>query len=94
MGRLTSEQSVYDGRLINIVSGYFEYVSSLVEKALLDAQLQGQLPDNLPARDFSKTILAIVQGGFVLARGTGDTSQMQQAQAGAWKMIEAMITDE
>ena len=87
-GRLTSEQSVFDGRLSEIVSGYLRYVGALIETALEEAQKNGQLPQALPAVAFTKTILAIVQGGYVLARGTGDASQMQQALEGAWAMIE------
>lgn len=90
LGRLVSEKTIIESNICNIISKYFDHVASCIETALKDAKASGDLPPHLDAEAIAKSLAAMVQGGYVLARGTGDATQMQMAQEGAWSMLEGL----
>jgi len=90
LGRLVGEKTVLETNIYKVVADYFSFVCTHIKTALDDAQACGDLPPTLDSESVSKSLQAIIQGGFVLARGTGDPLYMQQAQEGAWAMIEGL----
>ncbi|MBO0608111.1 TetR/AcrR family transcriptional regulator [Myceligenerans salitolerans] len=78
VGRLTSDQAVMDDADLHaVVGGYF---SGLLDEVAAAFRESG-LPDDV-ARDRAHAAVAIVQGGYVLARATGDPEAMSAAVRG------------
>lgn len=78
VGRLTSDQAVMDDDgLRDVVTAYFV---RLLDAATATLRASG-LPDDT-ARDRAHAAVAIVQGGYVLARATGDPDAMRSAVRG------------
>ncbi|MFI2101893.1 TetR/AcrR family transcriptional regulator [Isoptericola sp. NPDC019693] len=78
VGRLTSDQAVMDDAgLHDVVTAYFVRLLDAVAAALRESGL----PDDA-ARDRAHAAVAIVQGGYVLARATGDPDAMRAAVRG------------
>ena len=78
VGRLTSDQAVMDDDgLRDVVTAYFVRLLDAVAATLREAGL----PDDA-ARDRAHAAVAIVQGGYVLARATGDPEAMRAAVRG------------
>lgn len=78
VGRLTSDQAVMDDDgLRDVVTAYFVRLLDAVTATLRASGL----PDDT-ARDRAHAAVAIVQGGYVLARATGDPDAMRSAVRG------------
>ncbi len=90
LGRLVGEKTVLESNICNIISKYFTTVCAYLKTALEDAKASGDLPPSLDAVAVSKSLQAVIQGGFILARAAGDPQEMRQAQEGAWMMIEGL----
>lgn len=90
LGRLVNEKTVLETDIYKVVSDYFEYLSKHLTAALEEAQSEGDLPSHLSATDIAESLQAVIQGGFVLARGTKDPQKMLKTQEGAWAMIEGL----
>jgi AcrR family transcriptional regulator len=90
MGRFASEPTIGDERLRGPVNDYFKHVQVLVEQCLQQAVEQGELPSTLDPRKVSETIIATVQGGYVLSRAYGDPGAMKRATGGARLLLEQL----
>ncbi len=78
VGRLTGDQAVMDDDDVRAVVGtYFTRLLAAVRDVLVEAGL----PDDV-ARDRAHAAVAVVQGGYVLARATGDPEAMRAALRG------------
>lgn len=78
IGRLTSDQAVMDdGTLHDVVTAYFTRLLDAVAAVLRESGLPAEA-----ARDRAHAAVAIVQGGYVLARATGDPDAMRAAVRG------------
>ncbi|GAA1737755.1 TetR/AcrR family transcriptional regulator [Isoptericola hypogeus] len=84
VGRLTSDQAVMDDDgLRDVVTAYFVRLLDAVTATLRDAGLP-----EAEARDRAHTAVAVVQGGYVLARATGDPEAMRAAVRGFVAMLK------
>jgi len=90
LGRLSNEKTVYETNICTIIGDYFNYVSQHLHTTINDAKAAGDLPHHLDADAFSRSLQAVIQGGYILARGTRDAAFMNKAQEGAWAMVEAL----
>ncbi|WP_163543968.1 TetR/AcrR family transcriptional regulator [Occultella kanbiaonis] len=89
IGRLTSDQAVMsDAELAAEVGSYF---SGLVER-LTEVFVEAGLPDGA-ASDRAYAALAIVQGGYVLARALADPAAMQRAVRGFVSMLTPALEE-
>lgn len=84
IGRLTSDQAVMsDDRLIEPVEGYFSGLIDLLSAALEESGMPRER-----AQDRAAAIVAVVQGGYVLARATGDPERLRSAVRGMAALLE------
>jgi AcrR family transcriptional regulator len=90
LGRLVGEKTVLNSDICGVIGQYFDHVSQLLQTALEDAKAAGDLPPFLDAGMVAKSLAAMIQGGYILARGSGNPQAMQQAQEGAWMMLEGL----
>jgi TetR/AcrR family transcriptional repressor of nem operon len=90
LGRLSNEKTIIESKLCSFLADYFDWLDSRIIGTLNDAKAAGDLPAHLEAQQIAKCLQATIQGGFVLARGSGNPDFMVQAQEGAWAMLEAL----
>jgi TetR/AcrR family transcriptional repressor of nem operon len=100
VGRMTQDpQVVADAELMAIVAGAFDTALGRWEQAIADAIADGELPANIVPAELARTLAAVIQGGYVLARAKGDQAPMDAAIRGAVSLLDAahaaaMTTDQ
>jgi AcrR family transcriptional regulator len=88
IGRHAAEASVVaDGRLREPLERYFRGAERALRSALEDARREGQLREDLDPASVALTLLAVVQGGYVLSRATGDPAKLDRAIEGALRLL-------
>jgi AcrR family transcriptional regulator len=87
MGRLTPEQALDDGTITPPIAHYFTAVEAALTKALTEAQAMGILTPTLNPTHLAKTLIATVQGGYVLSRAHMDPQAMLDAVSGARSLL-------
>ncbi|MBE7197447.1 MAG: TetR/AcrR family transcriptional regulator [Parafilimonas terrae] len=86
-GRLVNEASIEHDELRGPVKAFFEAVRTHLAQTLSRAQDEGILSPDLDAQKLSVTLLALVQGGAVLARAYKDEGLAQEAIEGALSLL-------
>ncbi|MEN0062218.1 MAG: TetR/AcrR family transcriptional regulator [Myxococcota bacterium] len=91
LGRFAAEQDVLDQpELAAPLAAYFADVTDRIEAALTAAQREGTLPPHLHPGDLACTLVAVVQGGYVASRATGDRGAMEKALRGALSLLRSI----
>ena len=94
LGRLAMERSVIDADdLRGPVAEYFAFVQERIEASVREAVQAGDLPATLDARDTAATLVAVVQGGYVLSRVHGDGVHLERATRGALGLLGVGVAD-
>lgn len=88
IGRLAVEASIEEDVIRTPVSTWFEYAEGKLAEALEEAGASGQLHAGVSHSDLALTVMAVVQGGYLLARAHRDPAVMHRALAGAMALIE------
>lgn len=90
VGRMTQDpQVVEDPELLAIVSGAFEVMLERWEHTIAAAVVAGELPESIVAADLARTLAAVLQGGYVLARAQGNQEPMDAAVRGALSLLDS-----
>jgi AcrR family transcriptional regulator len=90
VGRMTQDpQVVADSELLTVVAEAFDTVLGRWERAIADAIDAGELPAGIVPADLARTLSAIIQGGYVLARAKGEQGPMDAAIRGALSLLDA-----
>ena len=94
LGRLANETAITgpgaDERLRAPVAAYFNHVERAVRDTLIEARAAGQLPHDLDCGAVAQTIVATVQGGYVLSRVHNDDGRFAQAAGGMLALLRAL----
>jgi len=92
LGRLVHDADVVaHGALREPIAASFAYVERALADALTEAQREGALTGDLDAADLAASIVAVVQGGYVLARASRDPTQMDRATRGAVALLDMAL---
>lgn len=90
IGRMTQDpQVVEDTEMIAIISDAFETICNRWTQAVAEAVAAGELPENTIPHDLARTLVSVIQGGFVLARAQGSNEPMNAAVRGAVALLDA-----
>lgn len=90
VGRMTQDpQVVADAELIAIVANAFGTMLSHWEEAIAAAITAGELPTTIVPAELARTLAAVLQGGYVLARAQGKQDPMDAAIRGAISLLDA-----
>jgi AcrR family transcriptional regulator len=90
VGRMTQDpQVVADAELLAIVAGAFDTMLRRWEQAIEAAIAAGELPTSIVPAELARTLAAVIQGGYVLARAQGDQGPMDAAIRGAVSLLDA-----
>lgn len=90
VGRMTQDpQVVVDVELIAIVATAFDTLLSRWEQTIAAAIAAGELPATIVPAELARTLAAVIQGGYVLARAKGVQEPMDAAVRGAISLLDA-----
>ncbi|MGB4778955.1 TetR/AcrR family transcriptional regulator [Microbacterium sp.] len=90
VGRMTQyPEVVSDAELIAIVADAFDVLLGRWERAIAAAIAAGELPANTVPADLARTLAAVIQDGYVLARAKGEQEPMDAAIRGALSLLDA-----
>jgi TetR/AcrR family transcriptional regulator, transcriptional repressor for nem operon len=88
VGRLTADPDVInDGLLREPVQASFTRLQDRLANALRDAQRDGELARPLDPVALAAAVVAVVQGGYVLARAEQDPAAFRRAVDGARQLL-------
>ncbi|MGO1562059.1 Transcriptional regulator, TetR family [Actinomycetales bacterium JB111] len=89
VGRMTQDpQVVADDDLSAIVGGAFDTMLGRWERTIDEAVDAGELPRTVVPADLARTLAAVIQGGYVLARAKGEQEPMDAAVRGALSLLD------
>lgn len=90
VGRMTQDpQVVTDPELLAIVADAFDTMLARWEASISKAVRAGELPASVVPADLARTLAAVIQGGYVLARAKGEQDPMDAAIRGAISLLDA-----
>jgi TetR/AcrR family transcriptional regulator, transcriptional repressor for nem operon len=90
VGRMTQDPEVVaDAELITVVADAFDTVLGRWEHAIAAAVEARELPATIVPADLARTLSAVIQGGYVLARAKGEQGPMDAAVRGALSLLDA-----
>ena len=88
IGRLTQDQeALADPRLREPIAETFTWLRQRLTELVAEAQGGGELADQLDPEETAAAIAAVVQGGYVLARASGDAEAFRTATAGLLRLL-------
>lgn len=88
LGRLVQEPDIIENEdLRRPIGAYFEHLIAVLTEDLRDAQAAGNLDTSWDVSAIAATAVATVQGGYVLARATGDPVVFATAVDGLLSML-------
>jgi TetR/AcrR family transcriptional repressor of nem operon len=88
VGRMASDADVLESAdLREVVGATFEQIRTLVTAAFEQGVASGEFPGDLDCAALSEMVLAVVQGGYVLARAAADPAAFDRAVRGAVALI-------
>jgi TetR/AcrR family transcriptional repressor of nem operon len=87
-GRLAQDPQVIDSEALRTeVDEMFGWMCSRVGEAIVQGQADGDIPEDLDAGDIAATVVAVVEGGYVLARARNDPEAFTSAARGAVQLL-------
>jgi len=90
VGRMTQDPEVVaDAELIAIVAAAFDTMLGRWEQTIAEAVAARELPASIVPGELARTLAAVIQGGYVLARARGDQGPMDAALRGAVALLDA-----
>jgi TetR/AcrR family transcriptional repressor of nem operon len=90
IGRLASDPEVVaDPRLLEPVKETFAVLRDCLSHAITEAQEAGELARDLHPEQIAATLSAVIQGGYVLARGEQSVEPFDRAVNGAVALLRA-----
>lgn len=88
LGRLTHEASITTPALRDPIARYFSHAETQLARTLKEAVNAGELQPNINPKNLACSLLAIVQGGYVLSRAHGDSKYSKKSTQGALTLLE------
>lgn len=90
IGRMTYDPDVLaSSELLDPVARTFAWLLDAVAAVVAQAVDEGDLPADTDPDDLGATVVAVVQGGYVLARARGDAAAFDAAVDGAVALLHA-----
>lgn len=88
VGGLTQDPEIVSSpRLRAPVDETFEWLRGRIADVLADGQARGELAPGLDSDDLAATVVAVLQGGYVLARAAGSAAPFDQAVSGVLALL-------
>jgi len=92
IGRLAADPEVYDNEALRRpVEETLRWIRGALTDVIATGQQAGELDDAIPAGDLASTVLATLQGGYVLARAEHDEERFTSAVRGVLALLRARV---
>lgn len=89
VGRMAGDADVLDSDVLHqVVTATFDKLRQRIVAVIRDGVNSGELSRSFNPDDLADTVLAVVQGGYVLARAAGDPAPFDRAVRGAVALLE------
>jgi TetR/AcrR family transcriptional regulator, transcriptional repressor for nem operon len=93
IGRLTQDPDVMaDPDLRRPVDATFDWLRERIAAVISEGRARGELDAALDPAETASTIVAVLQGGYVLARAADDTAQFDRAVSGVLALLDRART--
>lgn len=92
LGRLANESAIEIEQFSTPIAKYLERVVELIESCFTEAKITGKINSDIDTKLLANTIVAIIQGGYVLSRVHHDPKRMQTAIGGAHQLLNSICT--
>ena len=94
VGRMTGDAEVLESAALRqVVATTFDRLREQIVTVVRDGVDSGELDPAARPDELADTVLAVVQGGYVLARAAGDPAPFDRAVRGALAMLEHFRKD-
>jgi TetR/AcrR family transcriptional regulator, transcriptional repressor for nem operon len=90
MGRSAAEGSIAEPSLRKPVERHFRELQGILAGAVREAQANGKIAKRLDANELALTLIAVVQGGFVVLRVHRDRNAINRATAMAKSLLKSL----
>lgn len=88
VGRMAGDaEALESAALREVLARTFERIRRLATEVVADGVRRGELGREINPDDLADTVLAVVQGGYVLARAAGDSAPFDRAVHGAVALL-------
>lgn len=92
IGRLTQDPEVYSNEALGRpVEETFRWLREQVREVVATGQQRGELDDAIDADDLAGTVVATLQGGYVLARAAHDENRFAAAVRGLLALLRSQV---
>lgn len=92
-GRLAQDPHVVESPALRAeVDEMFRWMCGRLGEVITQGQAAGELPADLDANDIGAMVVAVVEGGYVLARGENDPEVFAAAARGAVELLRRIST--
>lgn len=89
LGRMAQDPELPESLRQSVASG-LAGLASVLERAVRDAQLERELAPELDPGALAQTLIAVVQGGYVLARAHKSREHMSGVTEALWKALNML----
>ena len=89
LGRLSNEKAFADDDLRQPLQQFFKFALAEVRQQVEQAVREGLFPADTPADAIAHSVMATVQGGYVLSKSVDDDSAVNVSTAGARVLLRA-----
>ena len=89
LGRMAQDPDLPDSLRRSVAAG-FERLRSVLARAVEDAQQEGDLRSDLNASAIADAVIAVVQGGYVLARVRGENEPMARVTSAMSTLLTSL----
>jgi AcrR family transcriptional regulator len=93
-GLAQDPEVVLDPALLQPIRATFEWMRERLSSVLEDGKGRGELRADFETLDTADTVLAVVQGGYVLARAQGSSEPFDRAVRGAISLLGMLARSE
>lgn len=90
IGRFVMEPGLSEGPIKEVITEHFDYLIKVLTGAIESACADGSLTDSASPKELACAIVAVIQGGYVLAKGLDDNKQIDMSVAGVLALFEAV----
>jgi AcrR family transcriptional regulator len=88
VGRMAGDPDVLESHALHgVVAATFDTLHDRIEAVIRDGIASGELQATLDPAELADTVLAVVQGGYVLARAAGNPEPFDRAVQGAVALL-------
>jgi TetR/AcrR family transcriptional regulator, transcriptional repressor for nem operon len=87
LARIANETAIENPDLREPVAAYLNHITGLLTASLAEAQARGEIAGDVDPARIGATLMAIIEGGFVLARVHWDAARMREVLAGGMDLV-------